>query len=213
MNIKMIIFDFDGTIADTHQISLTIANQLAKEFNYQPIESEALEELKNLSSRDVVMRSGVSPLKIPFILRRFTQELSKHIHTLKPIVGMPYCLKELKDSGYMLGIISSNLRDNVVAFLETNQLIDYFDFIFSGSTIFGKHRIINRVVKQHEVSPSQVVYVGDETRDINSAKKSKVKMIAVTWGFNSISILQHHNPDFLVHTPEELLEVISNYVE
>lgn len=176
MSVKIIIFDFDGTIADTHQISLTIANQLAKEFNYQPINEENLEELKNLSSRDVVFRSGVSTLKIPFILRRFTQELSKHIEILKPIVGMPSCLKELKEAGYLIGIISSNLKDNVVAFLEINQLIDYFDFIFSGSTIFGKHRIINKVIRLQKVEPNQVIYVGDETRDINAAKKVILKL-------------------------------------
>ncbi len=208
MTIKIIIFDFDGTIADTHHISLTIANQLAKEFNYQAINQENLEELKNLSSRDVVFRSGVSTLKIPFILRRFTQELSKHIHILKPIAGMPSSLKELKEAGYSIGIVSSNLKDNVLAFLENNQLIEYFDFIYSGSTIFGKHRVINKVIKSQQVEPNQVIYVGDETRDISAAKKSKIKVIAVSWGFNSTKILQEHQPDFLVDSPRELLQVI-----
>jgi len=207
MTIKIIIFDFDGTIADTHQISLAIANKMAEEFNYQPVNEDQLEDLKNLSSRDVVMRSGVSPLKIPFILRRFMQELSQHIHSLKPITGMPSCLKELKEEGYILGIISSNLKENVVSFLENNQLLDYFDFIFSGSTLFGKHRLINKAIKLQQVQPSQVIYVGDETRDINAAKKSKIRVIAVSWGFNSPSILQQYEPDFLVHSPLELLEL------
>jgi len=210
MTIKIILFDFDGTIADTHQMSLKIANQMAEEFHYRSITPDDLEELKNLSSRDVVLRSGVSPLKIPFLLRRFMQELGKHVQSLKPIQGIPDCLKELKESGYSLGIISSNLKDNVVAFLANNDLSEYFDFIYSGSTLFGKYRIINKVVQAENVKPSEVVYIGDETRDINSAKKSKIKVVAVGWGFNSPKILQQYQPDFLILNPEELPATIKN---
>jgi phosphoglycolate phosphatase len=52
------------------------------------------------------------------------------------------------------------------------------------------------------------LYVGDEVRDIQACKKSFVKIIAVTWGFDIPDVLKSHNPDFLVSTPKEILDII-----
>ena len=81
-------------------------------------------------------------------------------------------------------------------------------FIYSGTTLFGKHKVINQLLKQDHWEREAIVYVGDETRDIEAAKKSKIKMIAVSWGFNSKEVLAAHTPDFLVNHPKELLEEI-----
>lgn len=95
-------------------------------------------------------------------------------------------------------------------FLSINELDSLFDFIYSGVTIFGKTTIINNVLRQKQFKPQAVIYVGDETRDIEASKKANIKVIAVTWGFNSPEILAKQNPDFLIHQPRELLEVIKN---
>ena len=86
----------------------------------------------------------------------------------------------------------------------------FFDFIYSGVTIFGKTTIINNALKQNNLSSQQVIYVGDETRDIEASKKANIKVIAVAWGFNSHEVLAKQNPDFLIHQPMELLQVIQN---
>ena len=85
-----------------------------------------------------------------------------------------------------------------------------FDFIYSGVTIFGKTTIINNVLRQKHFQPESVIYVGDETRDIESAKKANIKVIAVSWGFNSPEALSKQNPDFLIHHPHELLAVMKS---
>ncbi len=67
-----------------------------------------------------------------------------------------------------------------------------------------------RVVKQHNLNRERIIYVGDETRDIRSARKSKVGIIAVAWGFNSPCILSKYQPDVLVATPADLLKYITH---
>ncbi|MGH1392612.1 MAG: HAD-IA family hydrolase [Trichormus sp.] len=208
MTQKVIIFDFDGTIADTVDALVSIANRLAIEFGYIQITPEQLTLLKNLSSREIIKYSGVSLLKIPFLVKKVKAELKNKIQELKPIPGMKESLLELKNHGYQLGIITSNSKDNVTAFLEINELDNLFEFIYSGVTIFGKTTIINNVLKQKQLKPQTVIYVGDETRDIEASKKANIKVIAVTWGFNSAEILSQQNPDFLIHQPSELLQVI-----
>ena len=206
--LKAIIFDFDGTVADTFDTIVGISNRLALEFGYKQAAPEEIEQIKNLSSRQIIKQSGVSILKLPFVFKKIKNELNNEIYRLNPLPGIREALEELKKQGYRLGIITSNDRDNVILFLQSNNLQELFDFIYSGATIFGKSRVINRFLKQAHLAPEEVIYVGDETRDIEAAKRSNIKMIAVSWGFNSKTVLAEHNPDFLIHHPQELMQAI-----
>lgn len=210
MTIKVVVFDFDGTIADTHDTFVEIVNRLAKTFGYQPVNAEDLARLKNLSSQEIIKQSQVSPLQIPFLLHRVKRELNKQIEQLKPFQGLQYCLNALKERGYTLGIITSNTKENVTIFLENNQLLNLFDFIYSGTPLFGKHKIIDRVIRQNKFCADEMIYVGDETRDISAAKKSQVQVVAVAWGFNSPQILAKFHPDHLIHHPLELLDILDD---
>jgi phosphoglycolate phosphatase-like HAD superfamily hydrolase len=60
----------------------------------------------------------------------------------------------------------------------------------------------------HKLDPSKVFYIGDETRDIEAAKKAGIKSIAVTWGYNTKAILDNSNPDFLCESTDALKETI-----
>ncbi|MBD2347170.1 HAD-IA family hydrolase [Anabaena subtropica] len=210
MTQKVIIFDFDGTIADTVDALVSIANRLAVDFGYMQITPEQLTLLRNFSSREIIKYSGVSLIKIPFLVKKVKSELKNKIHELKPIPGIKEALLELQQNDYKLGIITSNSRENVTAFLRNNELDILFDFIYSGVTIFGKTTIINNVLRQKQFKPQTVIYVGDETRDIEASKKANIKVIAVTWGFNSPEVLAKQNPDFLIHQPSELLDIVKN---
>ncbi|MEH2334880.1 HAD-IA family hydrolase [Nostoc sp.] len=209
MTPKVIIFDFDGTIADTVDALVSIANRLAVDFGYRHISPEQLALLKNLTSREIIKYSGVSLFKIPFLVKKVKGELKNKIPELKPIPGIKEALMELQNQGYKLGIITSNSKENVTQFLTINDLNHLFDFIYSGITIFGKTTIINNVLRQNQLKPQEVIYVGDETRDIEASRKANIQVIAVTWGFNSPEVLAKQNPDYLIQRPSELLEVMN----
>lgn len=208
MAIKVIIFDFDGTLADSRDIFVNIVNRLAPTFGYQPVGTSELEELANLSAEEIIKRSKICQLKIPFILRKIRKELNREIDCLKPIYQVEDSLVKLKQEGYQLGIITSNIKENVEIFLRNNQLEELFSFICSGITLFGKSKVIDKIVKKNNLQPHEVIYVGDETRDITAAKKSKVPVIAVSWGFNSPAILAQFKPDFLIENPHKLVETV-----
>jgi phosphoglycolate phosphatase len=210
MTQKVIIFDFDGTIADTLDALVTIANRLAVQFGYVQITPEELALLRNLTSREIINYSGISVFKIPFLVKKVKSELKDKIHEFQPIIGIKEALIELDKGGYQLGIITSNSQENVTEFLKNNNLDNLFEFIYSGVTIFGKTTIINNVLRQKQFKPQEVIYVGDETRDIEASKKANIKVIAVTWGFNSPEVLAKQKPDFLIHKPSELLAVIKS---
>ena len=211
MTEKVILFDFDGTIADTYQAIAKITNQLSTEFGYKALDQEELVLIKNLSSREIVKRSEISIFKLPFLVRRVRAELGKEIAELEPITGIAPVLLELKKQGHILGIVTSNNKENVNIFLAKNQLDQLFSYIYSSTAIFGKHRVLNQVIREHNIVQSDIIYVGDETRDIRSARRSLISIIAVSWGFNAAEILQEHQPDYLVAEPSELLEAIAHW--
>jgi len=66
-------------------------------------------------------------------------------------------------------------------------------------------------LKERNFDPQSVFYVGDETRDVEAARKAGVKTIAVTWGFNGEDILKKQKPDYLARRPEELIALLNNF--
>lgn len=205
---KTLIFDFDGTIADSFTTLVEIVNELAVEFNYPLVDELEILRLSNLSSRDIIQQSPVALHKVPFLMKRIKKELNAQIADLSAFEGMKETLNNLYQKGYVLGVITSNWEKSVREFLCRNNLEDYFQFVYSSNNLFGKHRTINKVIRNHQLSIENTFYVGDETRDIESAKKSNIKVIAVTWGFNSSDILQQYNPDHIIDHPRDLLMVI-----
>jgi len=206
----VIIFDFDGTLADTLDAIVSITNRLSGEFGYQPASPEDVIQLKNLSSRKVIQQSGLPLWKLPFLLKRVRSEFNNHINELKPVPGIKEVLLELKKRGYHPGILTSNDRKNVQLFTKNHDWEHLFDFIHSEMNLFGKGRAIEHLLSKSKLDRQEVIYVGDETRDIEAAKRTKIRAIAVSWGFNSPEVLAAHNPDFLIHQPRELIATIEN---
>ncbi|MEG5033823.1 HAD-IA family hydrolase [Microcoleus sp. AT3-D2] len=209
---KVIIFDFDGTLADTIDILLSITNRLSVELGFKSATKEQIAQLSNLTSWQILQYSGISIFKFPLLIRMLKSELRSEIPNIQLFPGIKQVLLELKEMGFQLGIITSNSRENVLASLEKNALQDTFTFIYSGST-FGKHKVINRWLKTEHINAKEVLYVGDEIRDIEAARKTGIKVMAVAWGFNSQEALAAHNPDFLIERPQELIEIMSNLRE
>ncbi|HEY9751739.1 MAG TPA: HAD-IA family hydrolase [Coleofasciculaceae cyanobacterium] len=206
-----VLFDFDGTIADSFDAVLAIANRLAVNFGYPITPPETVEYLRQLGSREVLQVVQVSPFKLPFLLRRLRAELNQEITQLKPFPGIPEALADLKNQGHSLGIATSNSVENVRLFLQANHLSNHFDFLASGLTIFGKSRILRQMIRQEDILSQQVIYVGDETRDIEAAHQLKLPVIAVAWGFNSVETLRRHNPDYLAKSPQDLPAIVASH--
>lgn len=104
---KIIIFDFDGTLADTLEVVISIINDLAEDFGYSPTTASDLDKLQNLNYRQIIKLSNISLFKIPGLLRRVQKELQSHLGS---ICLFPGILQDLKRQGCQLYIITSNSR-------------------------------------------------------------------------------------------------------
>ncbi len=208
MNKTLLIFDFDGTIANTWVVATQILNEIGKEFRLPHIHEDMLPELKSKHIRELLKMSGMHWWQLPRFLTRARTLFRVYMDQVPPIQGMPETLQELQSQGYKMGILTSNAEDSVRHFLEMNQLHG-FEFVLSPNSLFGKAAMINKILRYRKLAHEEVIMIGDEVRDIQAANKAGVDSMAVSWGFNSIELLQTSRPTFLVHSPEELFHCFS----
>ncbi|MGM0628861.1 MAG: HAD-IA family hydrolase [Patescibacteria group bacterium] len=197
MTVKCIVFDFDGTIADSYKEVKRVVN----------IERKSI---KTGGEFDKVKKKGfrgiIEELKIPFWMLPGVRYLI--LRKLEPsnfavFQGIEEELRLLSGK-YDIGIVSSNSGRNIRSFLVDNRIEDLFSFIYSGSFLFGKHRILKRICRERRLDPQELVYIGDEDRDVMAAKKAGVISVAVSWGYNNKGRLTECCPDILMNHPEEL---------
>lgn len=204
----VVIFDFDGTIADTMPHVIDILQGLSTKYGYTKLSTSEIQKLQELSIREIFKIAGIPFYKLPFIVSDVKKMMSEQISLVKPIDGISQEIHTLKESGYSLGLVTSNNREIVLSFLKENDL-DIFDYIHTGTTVFGKARAVQKFLEKYSLINDQVIYIGDEIRDIEATQKVKIPIIAVTWGYNSNKGLAKYNPNYLVDKPEILHEVIA----
>lgn len=201
---KLLIFDFDGTIVDSLETFIEATNCLAQKYGYPAVGNDKIPQIRALSSRALIKQIPVPRWQLPFFLQNLRQEVNQRQEKLRLFDGMEDTLTALKAQGYSLGIVTSNTRSTVDSVLKTQQLESLFDFVHAGRGLLGKARILRRLVKRYRLQPSEVLYIGDETRDVEAAQQVAIATIAVSWGFNSRIVLEQQNPDIIIDYPRDL---------
>ncbi len=194
-----IIFDFDGTLADTFPVVSAQAKELGKRYRCT-IDPESIRE-KGI--RESFKLARISVWKVPFLIKDILKIIESS--ELKPFEGIPAAIIELSQMA-TLGIVSSSSAKAVDRFLLEEGIKDKFAFVHCKSALFGKHKDLIDLKKKHKMT--EAYYVGDEDRDIEAAKKAGMKSISVTWGYNSEILLRENKPDFMVSTPGQLVELL-----
>lgn len=204
---KCVIFDFDGTIGDTEDLALQVAVNLAEKYNFRKLTKNEIPLIKHMTAKEAIAYMGVSRFRLPFIIREahaiLRQEVSRAKLCRDDLAGF---FIALGDASITAGIITSNSTDNVEAFLDLHN-IRIFNFIRT-SSLFGKSKHFKKVLGQFKLNKGEVLYVGDEARDIHAAKKAGIDVAAVTWGFNSRERLGEENPDYLVEEVGDLRRIL-----
>ncbi len=204
---KIILFDFDGTLADTLQPALKIVNEYLKDEGYDPISPTDLKELRNMNFLQLIAHFKFPIWKIPALVKIVKKDLHKEIDKILIFPGIGKLIRELKRNGFHLAILSSNLRQTIDKFLERHK-IAVFDYVQCEPNILEKAKLIKNFLNQHSLITKDVIYIGDEVRDIEACKSVGIQIISVTWGFNDASSLRELKPDFLVKKPAEILTLV-----
>jgi len=203
-----VLFDFDGTLADTFDEGLQILNSLAVEFKFRPLVGPDVEKARDMTTRQVMKFLEVPARKLPRISHHGVRRLRERMHTIKPFPGVKELLAELRADGLRIGIVTSNSEENVNTFFALHGL-EKPEFVRSSSRLLGKARVIRQTMREFKFSNGETLFVGDETRDIEACKRAGLRCVAVTWGYNSKLALETQRPFRIIAGTNELLSVIA----
>lgn len=207
MTKKAVIFDFDGTLADVEVLFLEIYNQLAREFGYSTVTEEDIPNLKTLGAKELIRTKLHLPFyKLPGLIKRGLAEYRREMGTVELFPGVVTLIQELQAKAIRVGIVSSNDSDIIRAILARYAL--EVDFIYR-SSLFGKASVLKKMLKKEKLLLNEVVYVGDEIRDVEACQKIGMDIVSVTWGLNTKEVLEGMNPQ-VMDTSEALHTKLMN---
>jgi phosphoglycolate phosphatase len=204
MRYALILWDFDGTLADTLPGLLQVFNDLAPEFGLRPIVD--VQAVRDASPIQLIREQGVSLWKLPALRNAIVRRQQSQMADIRLVPGMGVVLERLSCCGYRLGIVSSNSEDNIRTCLRANGAEQWFELIAGYSHLLGKQRPLRQILRRTKLKGRDVLYVGDEVRDIAAARRASMDAAAVTWGINTHTLLAQHSPNQLIDHPDELLQ-------
>jgi phosphoglycolate phosphatase len=202
MPYSLVILDLDGTLADSLGWFLRHVNDVADRFNFRRVADEDIEELRHAGSREIIARLEVPTWKIPFIARHMRRLKAEHLAEIALFPGAEAMLRTLKDGGLQLALVSSDSEANARRLL--GEAAAHFSWFDCGASIFGKAAKFRRVVRRAGVAPSEVISIGDETRDIEAARTVGIACGAVSWGYAAPAKLRALGPDLIFERMEDI---------
>ena len=207
MKYRLVIFDFDGTLADSFPWFVGIVNQIADKYRFKRIAEDEIDTLRGYDARTLMKHLGVTWWKMPLIARHMRRMMAQDIHHISLFDGVSDVLRRLAQDGVTLAVVSSNSESNVLRVLgpENAALISHFG---CGVSLFGKQAKFREILKKTGISPQETLCIGDETRDIMAAKSENLACGAVTWGFATIEALRAHSPNEVFANVDGILEAV-----
>lgn len=202
---KYLVFDFDGTIVDDVDFILGIVKHEIEKRGI--VIHKSMEELCQQGVKKTLKELKISKLELFKMLLAMKKKAHKGLFDCSPLEGLEEVIQQLHKKAELF-VLSTNKRENVKKYLEKYDLAQYFNSIIEDHSYFGKHSGLNLLKKRFHTEPKETAYIGDEVRDVEAAKKSGMKSVAVLWGIEGERPLRESHPDFVFSRPEELLRLV-----
>ncbi|MGB3746805.1 MAG: HAD hydrolase-like protein [Rhodanobacter sp.] len=201
MRYDLIIFDLDGTLADSFAFFVSVHNQLADRHGFRRIAPAEIDALRGRSARDIMRHVRLPRWKLPWVARSFVRLM--RAADIPLFAGVGPMLQQLERSGAALALVSSNAADNcrrILGDAHWQRLVH----VECGASILGKRRRIARVLRATGIEPARAIYVGDQITDAEAARAAGVAFGAVAWGYATRASLERLQPAHLFDAVEEL---------
>ncbi len=204
--IKNIIFDFDGTIADSLDTAEEIMVSLAKRFGVE-LKPNYIETVREHGMRGVIKELRIGPFKLLRILRAFRKSMADKADEYKTFPETLTLLEQLHEEGITMAVVTNSTEKAVEIFCKKHN-IHYFKFVKANWKMFGKSTLLSRLMRKHKMDPAETMYVGDETPDITASQKAGIRSGAAGWGNTNIKSLAAKKPSYIFKRPKDILKVV-----
>jgi phosphoglycolate phosphatase len=206
--IDLVIFDFDGTLADSTAWAIRAVRPLAERFKFKAVTEDEIAMLRGRSSREIIDYLGLPLWKVPLVAAHGKKMMAAEAHAIPLFSGTSDLLRALSAAGLRLAIVSSNSEATIRSILgaELAGLVDHYG---CGAAIFGKASKFKAVVKAARIPKDRVLCIGDETRDIEAAREAGLACGAVEWGYATRRALADHGPTMMFAAMDEIISRVA----
>lgn len=210
---KTIIFDFDGTLADTRQSIIQTLQATLKELHLSEAEEEQIKNLIGLPLRDTFVQAG--HIQDPDLLekaigiyREKYPDISLHSVRLFPHVKGT--LKDLHRQGITIAIASSKGKDALSQLLQSLDIRQYITMTCGEQDVKNKKPapdIVLKILSEIQTEPQDTLVVGDTTYDVIMGQNAGCHTCGVTYGNHTVEQLRQQGADFIVDDFVEILDI------
>lgn len=218
MKIDTIIFDLDGTLLNSLNDLHACFNHAITSFGYP---KRTLNEIKSFVGNGIkkaierALPNQIEDSDLNKIVDYFRIYYKDHmLEYTKPYDGIIPMLKELKQKGYKIAVVS-NKYDDAVKNLVKNYFGEYIDIaVGEGYGIRRKPEIDGVIEAINELNSNlkKAIYVGDSEVDIKTAKNAGIHCISVTWGYRDKDFLMSEGAEYFANLPKEIIEIIEKKI-
>jgi HAD superfamily hydrolase (TIGR01549 family) len=206
-----VVFDLDGTLADTFSTIMRIFNQLmfartGRRWNLDEL-------IPYFGPPETVMFKNLFPNESDYqsVATEFYRLSLADGHEIIPFTGIREIVSDLRNAGVKLGVYSG--ASTRAARIRTGHagLLDLFDEVIGGDQV-SNHKPhpegLIKLIDRFEVDPGATVYIGDMVADVEVGRGAGATTVAVTWGAGTRTELEAAMPDFIIENPNSLREII-----
>ncbi len=215
--IKLIVFDWNGTLLSDVEAAVFGANARMKYLNKPEITSKQYREAFEIPAVNTYINLGIDPK----LLQTHHTELSKAFHDAyetralkaKTRRGTREVLRYLDSRKIDKLIFSNHTVKGINIQLSRLKITNFFNTILANEDIFtshssGKKHLLETYLKKQKYMPNEVMIVGDSPEEVNIGKELGLKTVAITGGFCTTSRLKDSKPDVLIHKLRDIINII-----
>ena len=208
MSYRYVIFDFDGTLADSLPFLLSCLGELARTHGFREPSPDEWPQLRAASLAGLLESLRIPLWQVPRIARHYRRLMAQRGNAVAPFAGIPSALARLRAAGLPLGLATSNSAASVRQVLpDARHLFSDGEFDIP---LLGKARRLSRLLRRQGIPPAESLYVGDELRDLQAARRAGLDCAAVAWGYGCAATLREQHPDLFFERPADLLRLASS---
>lgn len=206
---KAIIFDFDGTLADTLPICFYAFQAVFKEFDNIEVTSDEIKAMFGPSETGIIRENLIDSNHDKAIELYYEKYSEKHRELVLDNEKINDLLLQLKSDGYKLGIVTGKARRSLLISLECLNMNDLFDVIITGDDVDipkPHPEGVYMALEHLNIKNTEAIFLGDSDADIQAGKQANVHTIGVQW------LPNYQTLEFTVQ-PDQMFSSVAEFIQ